>query len=894
MTLTPHRHAVWIRILFALLALALTALSQSANANSYKPGEKPFQFETTPGALSKFVVPKRSSVELTLDPYGDSFSGRVTHVVDVRKPTREIKLNASRLAISRAVHLGATQEAALDFSLDEKTQLLTLRLPQEIAQGEHKVAIEFSGKLTANGYGLYFARYKDAAGVDRRMLATQMEPTGAREMVPCFDEPSFRTVWDVVIVADAKYTALSNMPVKSQRHEGAKLRTEFAPTPSMSSYLLAVALGELERTSDQFEGIELNIYTVATKHQHTRYAMESTKKVLAYFKDYFGSPYQLPKLDQIAVPGKRGAMENWGLVTYSESLLMVDPASASYDQRFWSFNVIAHELAHQWFGNLVTMAWWDGLWLNESFAEWMAHKATAALNPEWNLAPRKAEAKRRAMEVDALANANPIERAVDRDQNSGDLFDSLTYQKGHAVLNMIEGYAGETAWRDGLRDYMQKHAYSNATSADLWAAITHKTQQSGRDVKLFASAWTQQPGFPLLDATSRCVNGKQVLTLTQSRFALKAGYVPQQTWGLAVLLSRPKQSQSSPRTVFVGSQPQRFVGGACGEPWVIDVGGDGYYRVRYDASLSRALLSDVRAIATSDRMRLASDAWALAEAGLAPPERAFAFIAALRADDPPELWNDAIEIYTRARQLLRMGPLRDALDAHARRTLKKPFAALGWTPKPGESEATRSLRGELIAALAIAGDNAVIGEARSRFPAIEHGELIDGDVRSGALRAVGAAAGTQDIDRLAAMLTSGKFPVLERTLVSAMGAARDRNVAAHVLTYSLSDALPRAASQRIVSVVAGSGLLDSLAFEFTQANLDKLFAKTSTYGRRYVVAAPLNGSRDAQLAAALSALADKHLEPDARLETLRALASVERNQWAYGAIRARLAFLMKP
>jgi aminopeptidase N len=873
-----------------LFALALNAFAQApVKSETYRPGEKPFNFESTPGALSKFVMPKTTAAHFNLDPYVDAFSGAVTHTVEVRKATTQIRMHAADLKIEKAMW----GDMPLTVATDKDAQMITLTAPKEIAVGTHSIELAFSGTMTANGYGLYFARYKDATGADKRMLATQMEPIGAREMLPCFDEPAFRTLWSVSITADAKYTALSNMPIAKETMIDGKRRTEFAPTPSMASYLLAIAVGEFEKTTDRFDDIELNIYTVATKHKNTAYAMDATKRVLAYFKEYFGSPYQLPKLDQIAVPGKRGAMENWGLITYSEDGLIVDPATAAYGQRFWAFNVIAHEIAHQWFGNLVTMAWWDGLWLNESFAEWMAYKATAALNPTWNLTSRKAESKERAMDSDALANASPIERGVTRDQNSGELFDSLTYQKGHAVLNMIERYAGENEWRDGLRDYMKKHAYSSATSADLWAAITAKTSASGRDVQAFANAWTQQPGFPLLDASVSCKAGAQTLTLKQTRFSLRPGYVPQQTWNLAVLVSLPAAKERLVQTAFVTLQPKELDVGKCGEPVIVDVGGDGYYRVRYDAAMLKALKANAKALPTPDRLRLMADSWALAEAGLLDPARSFEMIAALKADDAPELWSDAIGTYTRTASLTRSGSQLRALHAHARETLAKPLAALGWDVKPGEADLTKSLRGDLIAALGAYSHRPTLDEARKRFLLVERGDAMDGDVRAGILRAVGAQASIADVDRLAAMMASGKNAALEWPLLEAMASARDPNVAKHVLSYSLSDRFPRATAQRLVGRVARNGRHDALAWEFTRSNLEKLFARNSKYGRRYIIAAPLNNSRDPALAAKVTALAEKHLDADARIEALRNIASVERNAWAYEAVKGKLRFLQR-
>ena len=439
---------------------------------------------------------------------------------------------------------------------------------------------------------------------------------------------------------------------------------------------------------------------------------------------------------------------------------------------------------------------------------------------------------------------------------------------------------------------MKKHAYSSATSADLWAAITAKTTTTGRDVQAFANKWTQQPGFPLLDASVSCKNGAQQLTLKQSRLSLRPGYVPQQTCNLAVLVSQPMQKERATQTTFVTLQPKQLDAGKCGEPVIVDVGGDGYYRVRYDDAMTKALDANVTTIAMPDRLRLMADSWALAEAGMLNPSRTFDLIAALKADDAPELWMEAIGAFDRLAQLIRNGPQLQALHAHARTSLAKPFAQLGWNAKSGERELAKSLRGDLIAALGKYGDVAVLAEARKQFVAIERGDAaMDGDVRSGTLRAVGARARVVEVDRLAAMMSSGKNAALEWPLLEAMASAADPTAAKHVLNYSLSDAFPRSMAQRLVGRVARNGLHDQLAWQFTQTNLKKLFDRNSKYGQRYIIAAPLNNSRDHAIAAKTKALAEKHLDADARLETLRGIASVERNAWAYDAVKNKLGFL---
>lgn len=872
------------------VAASAPGTSGASSTAAYEPGRSPFRFETTPGALSKSVIPERSRLSLELDPYGERFSGSITHVVRLTAPTQRIVLHADDLTIGKVVVSGLEGEATV--TADKRSQTIALALPAPLPVGTHEITLPFSGKLTANGYGLYFARYKGADGSDKRMLATQLESIGAREMMPCFDEPAFRTVWEVSITTDEKYTALSNMPVVRQTQAGGKRRTDFAPSPAMSSYLLAIAVGEFEKSSDRFEDIELNIYTVAGNHRNTAYAMEASKRLLAYFKDYFGSSYPLPKLDQIAVPGKRGAMENWGLITYSESLLMVDAERASFGQRFWSFNVIAHEISHQWFGNLVTMAWWDGLWLNESFAEWMAYKATAALNPQWDLTGMRADSRGKAMAVDVLANTQPIERAVLRDQTSGDLFDPISYEKGHSVLNMIERYAGETAWRDGLREYMRRHAYSNASSADLWAAIN---RQSAKDVQAFASSWTRQAGFPLLNVTAHCQGGRQTVRIAQSRFALKPGYVPQQVWNVALLVSQPGAANAgtTPQTVFVAAlTPKDVPAGRCGDAVLVDVGATGYYRVRYDATLQRALDARRDHLGVADRRRLLTDAWELGEAGLESPKRALDMIAALRGDDAPELWSEAIGIYARLQQLLRDGPTLTAVHAHARTTLGRGFAHLGWKPGAGERDVTRSLRAELIGALAGYDEAAVLAKSRELFAAFIGGDAtIDNDVLTGVLRAIGTAATASDVKQLSALAADSRHVELEWPVLSALSSVRDPAVALQALALTLTDALPRSTANRLAGRLARNGQHDALVWRFTDEHWPALSKRNSAYSQRYMLAAPLSGSRDLKLAATIKAAAEAKLEPDARTEVLRELASVERNAWAYEAIRGRLAFL---
>ena len=385
------------------------------------------------------------------------------------------------------------------------------------------------------------------------------------------------------------------------------------------------------------------------------------------------------------------------------------------------------------------------------------------------------------------------------------------------------------------------------------------------------------------------------MTLTQSRFALKSGYVPQQTWNLSVLVSSPGAADGAKQTVFVNTlQPKRISAGRCGGAVLVDVGGAGYYRVSYDATLQKALDQHTVKLGTADRVRMLSDAWALAEAGLAPPKRAFDLIALLRANDDAALWNEAISVYLRVDPLLRTGPEFEAARTHARRSLGRAFAALGWVPLAGETDATRELRGELIATLGAYGDAAVIAESRRRVAAFVEtpgSDTQQGDVLIGALRTVGTHADAKDLAQLVALVASGKYAQLEWPLLNAISSVRDPLVAKAALALAIDDAFPSSMARRLVSRIARNGGHNELAWRFTQDNLQSLFDRNSKRYHASVVAAPLQNSRDMQLAAAVKKLADSTLEDDAKTEVLRQVASVERNAWAFDAVRDKLGFL---
>jgi aminopeptidase N len=838
-----------------------------------------FNFDTAPGALPKTLKPLESIVHLELDPYAPTFKGEVTHRVNVRRATDKIVVLSADLSITSARVKGI--DTPLAPILDEAAQTLTLHLPRTLPVGEAEFTFIFEGKNKENSDGMYVRKYKLADGSAKQLLLTDMEPIGTRYLVPSFDEPSFRVPWSVSVTAPKKFTVVSNMPIaQAVPQPDERVRTQFLTSPSMPSYLLALAVGEFEKAEDSFEGISLGIYTVEGRKGETAYAMDATKRVLAFMHQYFGSRYQLPKLDQIAIPGKAGAMENWGMITYADNLLLV-PQRGSAETKFWSTNVIAHEISHQWFGNWVTMAWWDDLWLNESFAEWMAHKTVDALHPEWNARLRLSNAKEEAMIDDSLANARPIQRVIERDRAAMDSFDNITYQKGHAVLSMLETYVGEKSWREGLRAHLARNAMGNASGADFWAALS---KVSGKDVAGYARAWITQPGFPQISVTTSCEKGERIATLSQKRYQLQPDYVPKQAWQTALTV-RPigvAGGATMPlRSVTVATKPERVRLGPCARVAAAVVGALSYTRVKYDPSTLAALEQNVAQLQSAEIIALINDSWALAEVGELPPGAALGILRQLNPESPADVWISALDAFQRMRVLLRGTPQEPDINQWVQTAVKPLMKKLTLRPAENDTAAVHRVRKAAFIALAQAGDEETLRGARGQLnAALNLSNNMDANVREALINAVGIVATPGDVDRLVAFVQSPESTPLQWTVLKAMTSAQSPETARYVLSLSIADKLPRDLAQRLIGAVASNGGHNELAWKFTQDNLPALFARQSTWGRRYTFAAPLNGARDTTLAEFVRAKAEAELEADARVETYKQIASVQRNAWA--------------
>ncbi len=781
-----------------------------------------FRFDAAPGNLSKDVVPSRYALTLDLDPRRDTFSGSAVITVRVRKPMASIVLHAHELQALSAVLIDAGLPRALSVTPEPKTQ--TWRLApvdaKPIAAGEHRLDIAYGGKVQRSGEALYRADHM-AGGQPARMLATQLESVFARKVFPGFDEPAYRAVFEIAVRAPKGLAVVSNMPLAGRVEEANAELHRFLPTPLMPTYLVAIAVGAFDELAGQAAGVPLRILSAPGKREQAGYAMQVTQQVLPMYSDYFGVPYALPKLDQLAVPSARdGAMEDWGLISYAESTLLFDPGKSGPETKQLVFGMVAHEVAHQWFGNLVTASSWDEIWLNEAFATWMQNKAMARFNPDWHVELQRRMPIDRTMTLDASRATRAIRSGPVSESSVFDVFDSITYVKGGAVLSMLEQWIGVDIFRRGLAAYIEERKFSNATAGDLWF---HLSNASGRDVSAVAASWTDQSGFPVVRVRSTCESGRTRISLAQRRFSNRVDTAPPRLWKIPVLLSRGSEVS----TVMLDSvRADTELPGCTGEPVLANAGGEGFYRVAYESSALQGLATRFVQLAAADQVVLLSDTFALAQAGQLPMSSYFTLLAAL-----PRVNGAA-----RATLFSMAGAALDQLDstvagtaaqsqvrAAGRRLFGPELARVGWAPRPEDDPQLEKLRGVLVARLAHWDDAATITRAKELFGLDEAGQAsLAPSIRAAVIEAVGTHADRAQFDQLMARLKKTASEEDRWMYSMALAAGRDAGRARELLATSLKEVLPPNIGAAIPGMVGEHSPLGALAYDFTLVNWTRL------------------------------------------------------------------------
>ena len=843
--------------------------------------EKPFAFGDTPGQLPKSVVPRHYTLRIQPDLEKRTTTGIATIELEALAPVTELVLNANELAIDSAALVDdPAAPRPLTARLDATRQTLTL--PVGLAAGRHTVTIAYRGRIGTQAEGFFVDKYPTPTG-DKLMLGTQFEPTDARRVFPCWDEPVYRATYDVTLVVPEKLMAVANMPIVHETALGGGLKeVVFARTPAMASYLVALYAGEFEAVEGEQDGVKLRIITTEGKRATAAYALEATKRILAYYNRYFGVVYPLPKLDQIAVPNAFatfGAMENWGCITYIDTALLFDPVNSSQERRERVFQVIAHEMAHQWFGDLVTMAWWDNLWLNEGFASWMGTKASDALNPDWQLWVRAAEAKEGAMALDARKTTHPIQQPIANESQANDAFDTISYQKGQGFLRMLESYLGPDTFRAGIRRYVDQHKYSNSTTADLWAALG---EASGKPVVALAAGWTEQPGFPVVFVSTAGEGAGRTLRLQQSRFSVNDPATAPLTWKIPVALANTANLPAASFSLLEAAPATVPWPAGRGTPKA-NAGNAGFYRVLYDDALGDALRQEIARLPVTDQLNLLGDTWALVEAGRQPATAWLGLAEQLRACPNHPVWEHLLEKIALMDRLQFDQPGRRAYQAWACQLLAPKLAQLGWDARPEDSPLDANLRPKLIEALGRYGDRTVVEECTRRFQAyLANPASLAGNLRAPVLATVGRYATRETYDQLHQLARSAKTTEEKRRAYAGMQAALDPALAGATLELTLGTEMSTTESARNVAAVSANEHAD-LSWDFTRAHTEELLKRTTFFGRNVYLPGIARASTDARRASELEELVRQKLPADALAEAAKG-ADVIR---LYAAVKKR-------
>ncbi|SEM51296.1 aminopeptidase N [Sphingomonas gellani] len=834
---------------------ALTLLSLTASTGALAQARLP-----------STVVPVAYDIAVSPNAAALTFSGTETVTVDVKAPTRTVVLNAADLSIRSAAVDG--RKAAV--SLDKEGQRLTLTLPSALAAGRHALTLAWDGKINQSAAGLFAIDYSNTDGSKSRMLATQFEAPDARRFAPMFDEPAFKATFTLSALAPKGQLAFSNMPATSVATEGAMQRYRFATTPKMSSYLLFLGMGDMERKTVKAGNVEIGVITRRGVVDQGDYALASAKKLLAYYNDYFGQPYPLPKMDMIAGPGSSqffGAMENWGAIFYFEPELLFDAKRATESNRQRIYTVVAHEMAHQWFGDLVTMGWWDDLWLNEGFASWMEGKASADLNPSWKADAQSLVTEREAaIGLDATAATHPIVRHVETPDQISEAFDTITYQKGQAVIGMLESTLGENAFRDGIRRYMARYKYGNTATDQLWAELA---AASGRPVADIAHTFTLQGGVPLVTVSDvRCEGGRTGATLTQGRFGVDQASKTPQSWQVPLSFGVPGSQAGS--TVLAGPTASRVTAAGCGA-FVANLGKGSYTRVRYEGAAHDVIVRDYAKLSLKDRIGTLGDEYGLATGGYQDLDRYFEMMAQVGPRSDALEWSAVARVLSQLKARFASTPLEQPLRARTLSLLQPQLARIGIAQRAGEEPPVTNLREDLLSLLGSSGDPQVAAEARRYVAALKtNPDAIPPAIRQPVLQTYAINATPAEWDGLLAMVRAETNPVVKNGYVAMLGGARDEAIARRALDLLPGGTLTPPQGAILLRAVASNH--PDLAFDWAVAHrqLVESFLETST--RAGFITGLGAGSVDPAMPGKIRAFANANLPAAARGPSERTIA----------------------
>jgi len=772
--------------------------------------------------LSRGVRPTAYDAFLSVDLDGRSFSGRIRIAIQLEAATAQVVLHGQELEVGRAAcRVGGRDHPAARVERVPASETVVLSFAEPLPAGAAGLELAWTGRMSSGLRGLYMG----GAG----LAVTQFEAADARRVFPCFDEPGFKAPWRIAVEAPEGATVLSNaVQVKDEPAGPGRRLVAFRETPPLPTYLVALAVGGLEPSpAASMRGVPVRTWAVPEKVKLTGFGQDVAVEVLARLEDYFDVPYAFGKLDQVGVPDfEAGAMENAGLVTYREVVLLLDPATASLAQQKRVAEVVTHELAHQWFGNWVTMTWWDDLWLNEAFATWMAYKVVDAWRPGWRVWLEFDQGKAAAMQLDALRSTHPIRAEVRNVAEAGEAFDLITYEKGGAVLRMIEGYLGEERFRSGIRLYMRRHARGNAVADDLWAALAEASREP---VVELANAWIREPGFPVV----RAERVGRSLRVSQSRFfsdPAAAARADDATWPVPLVVRYADAGGvREQRALLTGRTAEIALPGEGEVDWVCaNAGATGFYRVAYDVATAAALARGLRDLAPAERIALLADEWALVRTGERDVRTFLELCSAFAADEDHAVLDELLARLAVIEHRLVSDADRPRLGALVARLFRPQLAAVGWDPAPGEPDPTRLRRASAVRALGlVARDPAVIAEAVARLDRWLAGDraALEANLHDAAVTLAARGGGETRFDQFRRLFGSETDPTFRRRYLIALASFENPVLSGRAREMALGEAVPLQDAAFFAATLLGNRVARDPFWDGLRAGWDGLHAR---------------------------------------------------------------------
>lgn len=722
----------------------------------------------------KTVFPLNYELEFEPDFKTFTFRGKEKVLIQASKPVNKLVLNAAEIDIKKCLVSWNEKEIRPKIELDEKKEELILRLPQKIS-GKAFLSIDFIGQLNDKLVGFYRSKYKYKRK-EKFLATTQFEAADARRAFPCWDEPEAKASFDVSLLVDQNQKAISNMPITSRKKVGNKILYKFDKTPVMSTYLLYLGVGDFEYIQGKSGRTLVRVITTRGKKHLGKLSLEFTKQFLSYFQKYFKISYPLPKLDMIAIPDfASGAMENWGAITFRETILLYDPKTSSTETKQHIAEVIAHEIAHQWFGNLVTMKWWNDLWLNESFATFMATKAVDSLYPEWDFWDQFLISEMTGgLSLDSLKSSHPIDVPVKSPADVRQIFDEISYNKGGCVLMMLENFIGQENFQKGLHGYLKKNEYSNATTEDLWNSLGSASRQP---VRQMMNTWIRQVGYPVIDAKVK----DSKIRLTQKRFLLESKGKPKPGNWIIPLSVRTEGKVIS--KLMKGPVTISY------KDWFkINDGQKGFYRVKYDELTLESLgrLIEVKAISNVNRWSIHHDIYALCISNQLSLRKYLDFVQHYEQEDDYVVLSDIVSSLNFLYTLLSKEEFWPEIKEFNHTFFSKIFDKLGWDPIEGEKPTNALLRNQIISSLGRLENEEITLEAKSRFSNLLKSGALNPDLRAAVYSTIAWGGDSTTHKKMVDMYR--KAPTQEEMvrLLGSLASFQDKKLLTKTLTFTLS------------------------------------------------------------------------------------------------------------